>query len=298
MRFLFSLFLALALSWYGASVIKRRARILYWIAILISLLTIVGAHTGKPLWPILSNGSLATAIFAVVMYMAVLPRGGRAVKRLLPIRAELSIIACILTLGHNLAQGKTYFAALLTHPERLRGNVLWAAVISLVLIGIMLPLFVTSFPTARRRIKAKKWKRLQRLAYGFYALVYVHVMLLAEELDHWDNILVYSAVFLTYGILRIRKALAKKHLIAARRVTPVLSVVAVILVCFLMPDIRRAPTEPMTYEDGIYFGEAQGYVGTTQVAVTVSEGRIQRLPDGSGGGCGSVYPHVDDKQCQ
>ena len=277
MLFLISLCLALGLSWYSAAFIKRRAALLYWLAAMISLLTVAGAHSGRPLWPILTNGPLATAIFAVVMYMAVLPRGGKAVKRLLPIRAELSIIASILTLGHNLAHGKNYFVTLLTQPDRLREKMLWAAVISLVLMTIMLPLFITSFPAVRRRMKAKKWKRLQRLAYGFYALVYVHVMLLARELGRWDNILIYSAVFLPYGVLRIRKALVKKCPMTIRMLTSVLSTGAVILVCILMPATRQAPSEPVTYVDGIHFGEGEGYVGVTQVAVTVSEGRIQSV---------------------
>ena len=249
-----------------------------------SLLTVFMAHRGMDAMPLITDCALATAIFALVMYMAVLPRGGRAVKKLLPIRSQLSIIACILTLGHNLAYGKTYFIMLLTSPEKLRGNLLCAAVISVVLMSIMLPLFITSFPAIRRRMRPKKWKRVQRLAYGFYGLVYVHVMFLARELKDPVNILVYSGVFLTYGILRIRKGMKKQHPSAAGKITTGLAISATAMVCLmLLPEVpsqqplEPVHREPVTYIDGTYFGEAEGYVGTTQVAVTVSEGMIRSV---------------------
>ena len=287
MIFFVGLCLALAFSWFGSRLIKRRAVMLYWIAAALSLLTVAIAHSGVTvaadwIFSLLSSCALATAFFAVVMYMAILPRGGTAVKRLLPIRGELSILACILTLGHNLTYGKTYFFMLLTRPERLSGNLLVAAILSAVLAAIMIPLFVTSFPAVRKKMKARKWKKLQRLAYWFYALVYVHVMLLARELDRWDNILVYSAVFLPYGILRLRKAL-RNHPLAAKKITAGLTIGAValvVLMCVPTPapePVPQEPVEPKIYVDGMYFGSGEGYVGETQVAVTVSGGRIQSV---------------------
>ena len=296
MLFLFSLCLAVPAVWYGAPRIKRHAGALYLLAAAGSLGVVSLTHMGLApdffLWKLLSNCALATALFAVVMYMAVLPRGGKAVKTLLPIRAELSIIACILTLGHNLAYGKTYFLLLLTRPERLEGEFLWAAVCSLLLIALMLPLMVTSFPRVRKKMKAKAWKRLQRLAYWFYGLTYIHVMLLAVHFlkrgngEYIWNVLVYSAVFLPYGILRLRKALVKNYPAAAGKVTVSLSTLAVVLVCLILLSVPKEEikaegipqeTVPVTYTDGTYFGEGEGYIGTTQVAVTVADGRISSV---------------------
>lgn len=296
MLFLLSLCLAAAFAWFGAGFIKRSAGPLYLLASAVSLGVVSVTHLGlapdSVLWKLLSNCSFATALFAVVMYMAVLPRGGRAVKRLFPIRAELSILACILTLGHNLAYGKTYFGMLLTRPERLERESLWAALCTVVLIGLMLPLMVTSFPKVRKKMKARAWKRLQRLAYGFYGLTYIHVMLLAVSFlkngkgEYIFNILVYSAVFMPYGILRLRKGLMKKHPAAARWLTMLLAITAaamVILMCQPVPkeaaepDLIPEPTEPVTYIDGTYFGAGEGYIGITQVAVTVTDGRISAV---------------------
>lgn len=336
MIFLISLCLALAFAWYGAKFIKKYANLLYILAAILSA-GLVGVTWGGMvqdlpgfvrswIWPILSNCALATAIFAIVMMMAVLPRGGKAVKTLMPIRAELSILACILTLGHNIAYGKTYFVMLINRPERLEGNLLWAAVCSVVLIAIMLPLMITSFPAVRKKMKAKAWKKLQRMAYAFYALVYIHVMLLATmfldagKTEYLWNVLVYSTVFLTYGILRIRKAMSRKYPGAARKVTVVLVIVAVAAVCLIcapsilpaasdaaepvqsqpqeteastegttasgesseteVPSETNGPTDApasVTYIDGTYFGTGEGYVGETQVAVTVKDGVISSV---------------------
>ena len=296
MLFLISLCLALAFAWFGAGFIKRTAGPIYLLASAVSLgivsVTYLGIAPDSFLWKLFSNCAFATALFAVVMYMAVLPRGGHAVKRLFPIRAELSILACILTLGHNLAFGKTYFGMLLTRAERLEGQILWAAICSVVLIALMLPLMVTSFPKVRKKMKAKAWKRLQRLAYGFYGLTYIHAMLLAVHFlkagkgEYFLNILVYSAVFLPYGILRIRKAVMKKHPAAARRLTMPLAITAAAFVVLLCPPVTNEapapeivpePTEPVTYIDGTYFGAGEGYIGITQVAVTVTDGRISAV---------------------
>lgn len=320
MIFLISLCLALVFAWYGAKFIKKHANLLYILAAILSAV-LIGVSWGgmvhelpgfvrRWIWPVLSNCALATALFAIVMMMAVLPRGGKALKTLMPIRAELSILACILTLGHNFAYGRTYFVMLINRPDRLEGNLLWAAICSVALILIMLPLMVTSFPVVRRKMKARAWKKLQRLAYAFYALIYIHVMLLATSFlaagkrEYLWNVLVYSAVFLTYGILRIRKAMSRKYSDAARKVTVVLTIVAVVcLICVpgILPDAEPDPTEPVqaqpthtesepteteapsettaavTYIDGTYFGTGEGYVGATQVAVTVKDGAISSV---------------------
>lgn len=284
MLFFLSLPLAIAFAWFGATHIKRYAGALYLLASAINL-GIVFARNNSFLWNIFVNCALATALFAVVMYMAVLPRGGRAVRRLLPIRAELSIIASILTLGHNVAYGKTYFIRL----ELLRGELLWAAICSVVLIALMLPLMVTSFPKIRKKMKAKAWKRLQRLAYGFYGLTYIHAMILAVHFlkagkeEYILNVLLYSAVFIPYGILRLRKALAKKHPAILNKLTVSLSITAasiVVLMCLVGPkevESLPEPTEPVSYVDGTYFGAGEGYVGTTQVAVTIADGTISSI---------------------
>ena len=51
------------------------------------------------------------------MYTGALKNGSKLMKILMPIRAELSIIASILTLAHNIIFGKYHFVTLFTAPK-------------------------------------------------------------------------------------------------------------------------------------------------------------------------------------
>lgn len=224
MIFLISLVLAAAFIWGCAKLLKKHP-VPFYIAAVVIALVVIGCTWGRVsfpawfqnwVWPLISRGAFATALFAAVMWTGALPNGSKAIRVLMPIRGELSILACILTLGHNIAYGQTYFRFLFTQPGRLPANQLAAAVCSLAMIVIMLPLFVTSFVSVRKKMNARSWKRLQRFAYGFYALVYVHVMLLSVPyaLDGRSgyalNVLLYSAIFLGYAVCRVMKTQALK----------------------------------------------------------------------------------------
>lgn len=250
MVLLISLSLAFCISWFGAKGIKKHANLLYMIATMLSIGMVVVSYNGLTahfptwvrsyVWPVFANCALATAFFIVVMMMGALPNGSAAIKRLMPIRAELSILACILTLGHNISYGKSYFVLLFTKPERLSGGLLWAAICSVVLICIMLPLMITSFPKVRKKMKAKSWKKLQRTAYLFYALIYVHVLLLNTtflsmgQTKYIWNILLYSVVFVTYAAMRIRKALKKKQSVFTNSLPTLVTCAGVLLVAVLL----------------------------------------------------------------
>ena len=202
----------------------------------------------KNILGIFAKGSLGTAMFVFVMYAGALPKGNRFIAPLMKIRGELSITAAILVLCHNFTYGRTYFRMLFVQPEILSGTQLAAAIISIILIMIMLVLTITSFPSVRKSMQAKKWKQLQRTAYLFYGLMYVHIMLINIPYARLGmsmyivNVIVYSIVFLGYAAMRISKALItnaqknKKNISAALKFIPyiisVLLCVAMITVCF------------------------------------------------------------------
>ena len=205
----------------------------------------------------------------------------------MPIRAELSIIASILTLGHNIIYGKTYFVKLFTNPESIKGNVLLAAIVSLILILIMLPLMITSFQKVRRKIQPKKWKKLQRTAYLFYGLIYVHIMLLIMpsafngNVIYIFNVILYSIIFLTYAVMRIRKAFTKKKLPKVY----LNSVIAIGIIIFLaiggsilyFNNKERKSNENTitnTLKDGTFTGNGEGFRGNIEVEVLVKDGKI------------------------
>lgn len=164
-----------------------------------------------------SRGALSTAVFVIVMYLGVLNRKIPGYTKLKGIRGEISIIGSILALGHNIYYGIYYFVHIFTNPQELELPYLIATIISLILILIMLPLMITSFLCVRRRMEAKKWKKLQTLAYPFYFLLYVHIMIVLVSNIRGTvtivNIIVYSVVFLSYFMLLGNKLLKKRKVV-------------------------------------------------------------------------------------
>ena len=281
-----SLVLAALLLWAGRSRIKKHAGLCYGLATLISLAVIAAVWSGalpdsRWFFPVFTQGGLACALFIAVMFASAVPNGSGFMRTVMPIRGELSILASILTLGHNIAFGRTYFVRLFRGAS-MPGNVLAAAICSLLMIAIMLPLFITSFKRVRRRMKPGSWKRLQRLAYVFYGLMYIHVLLLnlpgaRTSAAAQCNVIVYSVVFLTYACMRIRKALLRRNRRLPARLLPAAGMLCFVLLCCFMWIPSPSPAaEAMdsAYRDGVYTGAGVGYNGRMTVSVTIEGGEI------------------------
>lgn len=237
MNFAICLVIVTILAFTCNGFIKKNANVLYILSGIISIGVIVCTALNISnqfpqwvrtiIWTPFAWGGFATTIFVVVIFVGAVGHGSVIQKKLMPIRAELSIIASILTLGHNLSAGQTYFVFLFTEPSKLQGSQLMATICS-----IMLPLFITSLPKVRCKMPARKWKTLQRSAYVFYALIYVHVLLLyipKARLGNTSamlNVAMFSLIFMVYGVMRIRKAL-KNNIMAMKNVP----VVAAVLIC-------------------------------------------------------------------
>ncbi len=225
MKVVISLIIVSLAAFYFNQNIKRKAVYYYFFATVIACLIIYlswgTAYRLLPSWlrPIInlfSKASLASALFIIVMYIAILPRKSIYFKHLMPIRAELSIIATILTLGHNIGYGKRYFSALFAGGN-LPVNLYYAALVSLTMIVIMLPLFITSFKFVRKRMKVKDWKRLQKTAYLFYFLMWLHVVLIYAPSAHkgaFDARLtlgIYHVVYSVYILVRARRLILQNN---------------------------------------------------------------------------------------
>jgi DMSO/TMAO reductase YedYZ heme-binding membrane subunit len=164
-----------------------------------------------------ARGSISTALFVIVMYLGVLPTKLPGVSALRSVRAEISIIGCILAIGHVIYYGIYYFPRLfITFDEPLPAPYAAATWITIVLLLLMIPLLITSFRAVHKRMKPASWKKVQRLAYPFYALLYAHVLVLFSAsivlhpdraAETWVNLIVYSVVFLAYFIARPLKYL-------------------------------------------------------------------------------------------
>lgn len=222
MLLIISLIIVALFIYFLKGSLKKHAGIYYIGAAVISIAVFLLEFLPMPLFVknnilgIFAKGSLGTAMFVVVMYTGALPKGNKLIAPLMKIRGELSITAAILVLCHNFTYGMTYFRMLFTKTSLLSATQLTAAVISLVLIAIMLVLTVTSFPSVRKKMQAKKWKQLQRTAYVFYGLMYVHIMLINIPYarlglgTYIANVVIYSIVFLGYAAMRIAKAVSVK----------------------------------------------------------------------------------------
>ena len=110
---------------------------------------------------------------------------------------------------------------------------LGALVVALALLVLLLVLGVTSFGFVERRMRTESWKRLQRWAYVFFGLVYVHLLLmllpsaLHGGLAAQASVAVYSVVFVGYALCRVGRALADKRaedaVSASNDLTPAIS---------------------------------------------------------------------------
>ena len=223
MLLIISLVLAVAFVFLCGKALKKHPNLFYIgagiITAVLALIPFDGVldFVNNYILALFRRGSLATAIFIIVMYTGALKNGSAIMKKLIVIRGELSIMASIMILCHNIFFGKTYFVRLFTSASTMPVTQLLAAIASLLMLVIMIPLAIMSFPKVRKKMKPKLWKKLQRFAYAFYALIYIHIFLLtyssaqARRGDYALSLILYTIVFGVYLVMRVRKYLLKKN---------------------------------------------------------------------------------------
>jgi DMSO/TMAO reductase YedYZ heme-binding membrane subunit len=156
------------------------------------------------------RGLISISFFILVMYAGALNSKWTITKKLLSIRAELAILGSITMLPH----GIIYFARflILKLPKIISEGtfpVLYFSYIAVGIIGfiIMMPLFITSLKKIRKKMKGIQWKKLQRWAYLFYLLAYIHILLILlneKEID-WLRLSTYTIIFGGYMSLKLIK---------------------------------------------------------------------------------------------
>lgn len=294
--FVISILLLLAVFLGCAGTIRRHPCPFYIsTALLIGYLFgayMMGAYDWWPQWftsyfaMLFARGSLSTAAFAIVMWLGVLPKGFPGRSRLYAIRGEMSIVGCILALGHNIYYGIHYFPTVFVSPGELGAPYLIATIITMILIAIMMPLFITSFRCVRRRMRATSWKRLQRWAYLFYALLYLHIVIVLTAnprgLDTVLSLCCYSLAFVPYFGLRILKHLKARPVmgrtIAIGQATACALLVVALMLQHQPPDAVAASAAAL--KDGIYDGVGYGYRRNLNVTVTIESGSVTDIQIG------------------
>ena len=205
-----------------ANIIKKYPTIFY-MATYVLIIPVVLYYETKlykemPIWftkyvmDIFRRGIFSTVTFMIVMFLGVITTHNKYTRKLMSIRGEMSIIGCFAALCHNVAFGIRYFVEFFTNSEKMNIYTKTATIITLILISMMLPLMITSFKCVRNKMKAKNWKNLQKLAYPFFYLIYVHLMVLFmhKPEKHMPSIVLYTVIYMLYTILRVRKYLITK----------------------------------------------------------------------------------------
>lgn len=219
MRFVIALVISFALVWLCAKPLKKHPVPFYLGAIALLGLYFWGTATGvrNEVWayfqPLMQRCALAFLLFSIVMFVGVLGERNPLRVHLMPIRRQLSILACIFACGHIAFYASSYVPRL---ASAFTGNLAFSLGLAALITALMVVLWATSAQRVKHTMKAASWKRMQRLAYPFYVLTYVHLALLLMPSAMAGNnvavlsIAVYSIVMGAYVVLRLRKAAADR----------------------------------------------------------------------------------------
>ena len=222
MKFLLLLICTIAFCWLLRKQIRQAPWVFYLLAFALNLGLLANQLFTLPFWavsllsPLMQKGGLGVAFFVLVMWIGVFPRGGKLSKAFRPIRAELSITACILIAGHMSVYMVSYLPRFLAGLS-VKPAVAVAFAIACMLLALILLLGVTSLRAIKRHMSARSWKKLQCLAYPFYGLVLIHLLLmlgpsaLNGSAQSMVSVIVYILVFGGYLVARTMRAIADKR---------------------------------------------------------------------------------------
>ena len=163
--------------------LRKAPWLFYGLAVVFVVLYLVAGTLGLPgpvnqaLLVLMNKCLLPTALFVLVMYVGVFPKGS-AIRALAAAPAHPGV-HCGLHLGAG-PYGALYraYAARVLGGGAVATNVLVSFAIAVVLFALLAVLGVTSFNAVRSRMGTLAWRRVQRFAYAFYALVYAHVLVM------------------------------------------------------------------------------------------------------------------------
>ncbi|WP_250675424.1 ferric reductase-like transmembrane domain-containing protein [Paraclostridium ghonii] len=217
MRLVYSLIFVAIFALIFTTTIRKHSKIFYSIASVISGITIIyeiyrlisdtklQGFIGE-LEKAFMKGNVAIAFFLLVMFAGALNPKWKLTKKLLSIRAEAAILGCILLLPHGVMYLVRFINKILLHKPITILYIIYL-IIGLIAFIIMIPLFITSLKKVRSKMSYADWKKIQRWAYPFYLLSYVHIVLALlndEEIDIM-KLSIYTIGFVGYFSLKMIK---------------------------------------------------------------------------------------------
>ncbi len=164
MYFIYSLIVVTPLVLLFTKSIRNHAKIFYFIASVMAILTTVyeilrltsnielNGFIGT-LERVSMKGHISIAFFVLVMFAGALNPRWNLTKKLLSIRAELAILGSIFILPHCIMYFARFIILKLIPGKPLKPLYVTYLIIGIIAFLIMIPLFITSFKKIRIKIK-------------------------------------------------------------------------------------------------------------------------------------------------
>ncbi len=168
-------------------------------------------------YPYVVRCLVGISLFVIVMYIGALGDGNRIRRMLMPIRGELSVMACILTFGHVINYLRAFIQDIMGGFFGMPVAMVVSLFVSAVLIILLVPLAITSLNSVKGKMQPASWKKLQKLSYLFYGLTYVHIVLmLVPTISSTGqramlSLIVYTVLFGVYAVMRCAKAVRDRR---------------------------------------------------------------------------------------
>ena len=167
-----------------------------WFFIFAFILSILVIFTEIPLLNlVIDKGHLSLSLFLLVMFTGVFRRKWTIYKKLLLVRGDLAILGFIFLIPHGVHR-----LSLALSGYQTTGFI--AAI-------IMIPLTISSFMFIRKKIRPDRWKKLHKLAYVAYLMIYIHLGFDINfnpsnfYISFSINSILYHLLFMSYILLRI-----------------------------------------------------------------------------------------------
>ena len=188
--------LLVVLAVYQGKFIRKHNVKIYIGAVLIAIIAFVFEGEIKVL-DMFMEGFVGLSILYVVMVTGALKDKSKLKIKLAGIRREYSIIGFILITPH----ATKYFLEFLSGDIKI-------PLFGIVGYAIMIPLFVTSFYTIRKKMSRNTWVTIQKLAYGTYFVLFIHLI---KNASSTQNLVAYVVLFVGYFIMRIYREIVKSN---------------------------------------------------------------------------------------
>ena len=225
MTLLITLVAVSLIVYFGSGLIKKYPVVFYLLAVALGVayilfrFFIVYNPFAIAALQVIQKGLIAYVLFAIVMFIGVLAETSKLKERLYPIRAELSLLGCLFALGHIAGYLTSYLTTFIRDSGAIPTPVFISILVSLSSFVLLLVLGITTFAFVRSRMNPIAWKRVQRISYVFFALIYLHMLLMLVPtikngaLETILAVIIYTVIFVAYVVLRIRKAAKDRKVI-------------------------------------------------------------------------------------